>query len=264
MLDTARKNGTLHSRCLRLNGPFQHSARWVCSSWTLRLSLGFDLSIPLIFWIFWMTIWICHEKSFRSHEILPQDADLSGIHWSEANWRISRSKPTQPDFFSCKTHETVWKHKFGESTTTFSNFQCHLLMHFSFSSKMGWFPVYLRLTLIIMDLLLIYLLFTQRVSFGPANIRNRLSPPPFQGREIMSKKAMANALAKQAQPSACRTCRAMTSAELNMSSLKGNEWHSQRITHPWVWLADLCSGKGLRNKKGDTLFWHTVTWCIDI
>ena len=30
---------------------------------------------------------------------LPQDADLSGIHWSEANWPISRSKPTQPDFF---------------------------------------------------------------------------------------------------------------------------------------------------------------------
>jgi hypothetical protein len=37
--------------------------------------------------------------------------------------------------------------------------------------------------LIIMDLLLIYLiylLFVQRVSFGPTNIRNRLSPPAFE------------------------------------------------------------------------------------
>jgi hypothetical protein len=104
----------------------------------------------------------------------------------------------------------------------------------TFRSVQRWvgFLFIFDLTLIIMDSLLIYLLFIQRVSFGPANIRNRLSPAPFQGREIMSKKAMANALAKQAQPSTCQACRAMTSAELNMSSLKGNEWHSQGITHP--------------------------------
>ena len=139
MLDTARKNGTLHSRCLRLNRPFQHSARWVCSSWTLRLSLGFDLSIPSIFW---MTIWICHEKSFRSHISAPGCRSFWNplVRSELANFSVQANSTR---LFSCKTHEIVWKHKFGESTTTFSNFQCHLLMHFSFSSKMGWFPVYL-------------------------------------------------------------------------------------------------------------------------
>ena len=54
----------------------------------------------------------------------------------------------------------------------------------TFRSVQRWvgFLFTFDLTLIIMDLLiyLIYLLFVQRVSFGPTNIRNRLSPPAFE------------------------------------------------------------------------------------
>lgn len=114
---------------------------------------------------------------------LPQDADLSGIHWSEANWPISRSKPTQPDFFLArymKQYENISLENPQQLSVTFS-----AICLCTFRSVQRWvgFLFTFDLTLIIMDLLLIYLiylLFVQRVSFGPTNIRNRLSPPAFE------------------------------------------------------------------------------------
>ena len=125
-----------------------------------------------------MTIWICLEKSFRSHISAPGCRSFWNplVRSELANFSVQANSAR---LFSCKIHEEVWKHKFGESTTTFS-----AICLCTFRSVQRWvgFLFTFDLTLIIMDLLiyLIYLLFVQRVSFGPTNIRNRLSPPAFE------------------------------------------------------------------------------------
>ena len=125
-----------------------------------------------------MTIWICLEKSFRSHISAPGCRSFWNplVRSELANFSVQANSAR---LFSCKIHEEVWKHKFGESTTTFS-----AICLCTFRSVQRWvgFLFTFDLTLIIMDLLiyLIYLLFVRRVSFGPTNIRNRLSPPAFE------------------------------------------------------------------------------------
>ena len=150
-------------------------------------------------------------------------------------------------------------------------------MHFSFSSKMGWFPVYLWFNIDYHGFIdLSNLSFVcPKSEFRPNKHQKSPLTASVWGREIMSKKAMANALAKQAQPSESsqtyqtifwrdgiwdqnsvrcwhmaegvvttilwvgelfphffwRWGRHFTFAELNMSSLKGNEWHRVLTNH---------------------------------